>query len=60
MHDFKGTGPSRHGRKLSKLGPGIIDSKRLADLLRPHEPTQEELDDVFRPEDPPEEKRDGA
>jgi len=33
-HDFHGPAPSRHGRKLSKLGPGIIDAEQLDALLR--------------------------
>lgn len=32
-HGFNGPHPSRHGRKLSKLGPGIIDAARLEALL---------------------------
>ena len=31
--DFHGRTPSRAGRTLSKLGPGIIDARRLAELL---------------------------
>jgi len=35
-HDYNGTNPSRAARKQSKLGPGIVTSKRLEELLGWH------------------------
>ena len=32
-HEYQGDRPSRAGRKLAKLGPGIITAKRLAEAL---------------------------
>lgn len=33
-HGYDGKAPGRANRKLAKLGPGIIDARRLDELLR--------------------------